>query len=101
MNSASRILVIITGGLIVQEYDAKLGYVPNRNPKEIIDTISAEINMETIDIIEFSNIDSSSFDLPSMHSLARLVQRKINNENIIGIAILSGSDTMEILGEFN
>ena len=51
MNSASRILVIITGGLIVQEYDAKLGYVPNRNPKEIIDTISAEINMETIELL--------------------------------------------------
>lgn len=94
------ILVIVTGGLITQTFSEDLGYVSNSNPREIIDSLSNEIDTSQIEIIEFSTVDSSSFDLDYMHSLAKLVQRKINNDNIDGIAIISGSDTMEILGEY-
>lgn len=96
----SRILVIVTGGLIMQEYDENLGYVPNRNSKEVIHTISSEIHVEKIEISEFSAIDSSTFDLEILRELARLVQRMINKDMFDGIVIVSGSDTMEILGYF-
>ena len=96
----SNILVIVTGGLITQVFDEHLGYIPNSNPREIIDALSGEIGTNQIEIIEFSTVDSSSFDLSFIHSLAKLVQRKINNDNIDGIAIISGSDTMEILGKY-
>lgn len=98
MNFDSKILVIVTGGIIMQEYDGKAGYLPNRNPKEVLDSVRKNIHMDKMELLEFSNIDSSTFDLEVMHGLAKVVQRKINNDSIDGIAIISGSDTMEILG---
>jgi L-asparaginase len=95
-----KILIIVTGGLIIQEYDEKLGYVPQKNLSAIVDTINSENNMETIELCEFSTVDSSAIDLGLMHSLAKLVQRKVNHDSIKGVVIIAGSDTMEILAYF-
>lgn len=99
--SESRIAVIVTGGMIMQEYDEESDcYVPNKNSKEIIESIGDEINLNKIEIVEFSVIDSSAIDLEFLHQLAKVVQRKINNENIDGLAIIIGSDTMELVAYF-
>ena len=94
----SKILVIVTGGMIMQEFDSEVGYLPNRNPREILDSVSKNIKMDKIELLEFSNIDSCTFDLEIFLALGKLVQRKINHDGVDGIVIISGSDIMEILG---
>jgi L-asparaginase/Glu-tRNA(Gln) amidotransferase subunit D len=90
--SESRIVVIVTGGMVMQEFDEETGCcVPNKNSKEIIESIGAEVNLEKLDIVEFSVIDSSAIDLDFLHNLSKVVQRKINNENVDGIAIIVGN----------
>jgi L-asparaginase/Glu-tRNA(Gln) amidotransferase subunit D len=74
----------------MQTFDENLGFIPNRNPTEIMDSIYAEINMNEIqlDVIEFSSVDSSSFNLETFHKLAKLVQQKINNDKYDGKIII-------------
>jgi L-asparaginase len=94
-------VVITTGGTIVQKYDKDLGgYVPKTSGKELIESIGHEINLETIDLVEFAMIDSRAVDLTFLHNLARLVQEKINNEFVDGVVIIHGTDTMEITAYF-
>lgn len=85
----------------MQEFDEESGcYIPNKNSKELIESIGNEVNLDTIDIVEFSVIDSSAADLDFLYNLAKCVQRKINNENVDGLAIITGSDTMELIAYF-
>ncbi len=95
-----KILIIVTGGLIIQEYDNLLGYVPQKDLSTIINTINSEVKMDLVELCEFSTVDSSAINLELMHSLAKLVQRKINMDIIRGIVIIAGSDTMEIMAYF-
>ena len=97
----ARIVVITTGGTIVQKFDKDLGgYVPKTSGKELIESIGSEINLERIELIEFSMIDSRAVDLKFLHDLAELVQRKINDDDVDGIVVIHGTDTMEITAYF-
>lgn len=97
----ARIVVITTGGTIVQKFDEKLGgFVPKTSGKELIESIGSEINLETINLVEFAMIDSRAVDLKFLYNLSKLVQQKINNEQIDGIVIVHGTDTMEITAYF-
>ncbi|RNA08921.1 L-asparaginase [Brachionus plicatilis] len=97
----ARIVVITTGGTIVQKFDRQLGgYVPKTSGKELIESIGSEINLETIDLIEFAMIDSRAIDLKFLFNLSKLVQQKVNAEEVDGIVIVHGTDTMEITAYF-
>ncbi len=101
MSGNARIIVITTGGTIVQKFDKDLGgYVPKTSGKELIESIGSEINLEKIDLIEFSMIDSRAVDLNFLQNLAHLVQEKINDEYVDGVVIIHGTDTMEITAYF-
>lgn len=80
-----KISFIITGGMILEEYDDKSHqYVPKTNSEEILKSISDEISTECLEITEFSMIDSSTVNLEFLQELAQLVQRKVNNPKISG-----------------
>ncbi|CAF0798606.1 unnamed protein product [Brachionus calyciflorus] len=97
----ARIIVITTGGTIVQKFDKDLGgYVPKTSGKELIESISSEINLETIELIEFAMIDSRAVDLKFLYNLSKLVQQKIDDNFVDGIVIIHGTDTMEITAYF-
>ena len=97
----ARIVVITTGGTIVQKFDKDLGgYVPKTSGKELIESIGSEVNLETIDLVEFAMIDSRAVDLDFLYNLSKLVQDKVNDEYVDGIVIVHGTDTMEITAYF-
>lgn len=97
----ARIVVITTGGTIVQKFDKICGgYVPKTSGKELIESIGAEVNLEKIELVEFSMIDSRAVDLKFLHDLAKLTQEYINDELVDGIIIIHGTDTMEITAYF-
>ncbi len=77
---------IFKGGTIVQKFDKeKGGYVPKTSGKELIESIGLEVNLEQIELIEFSMIDSRAVDLKFLYDLSRLVQEKINDEYVDGM----------------
>ena len=94
LKNGSKIAIIVTGGLIIEDG------IKKTNSDELLDLIKPEINSKIIELVEFSVVDSSTIDLEFQHSLAKVVQRKINSQNIIGIVILHGTDTLEISSYF-
>lgn len=97
----ARIVVITTGGTIVQKFDSKMGgYVPKTSGRELIESIGHEVNLEKIELHEFAMIDSRAVDLKFLHDLAELVQNYVNDEFVDGVIIIHGTDTMEITAYF-
>ena len=101
MSGNARVVVITTGGTIVQKFDKEMGgYVPKTSGKELIGSISSDINLDKIELIEFAMIDSRAVDLKFLHDLSELVQKNINDEFVDGIVVIHGTDTMEITAYF-
>jgi L-asparaginase/Glu-tRNA(Gln) amidotransferase subunit D len=91
MSGLARIVVITTGGTIVQKFDKEMGgYVPKTSGKELIGSISSEINLDKIEVIEFAMIDSRAVDLKFLHDLSILVQKNIDDEYVDGIVVIHG-----------
>lgn len=88
----ARIVVITTGGTIVQKFDEQQGgYVPKTSGLELIKSISSKINTEKIDLVEFAMIDSRAVDLKFLYDLAVLVQRKIDDDSNDAVIIIHGN----------
>lgn len=66
----------------------------------MIESIGSEVNLERIELIEFSMIDSRAVDLKFLYDLSQLVQANLDNEDVDGIVIIHGTDTMEITAYF-
>lgn len=97
-DEATKILVVMTGGLITEKLSDK--EVVEINCREILDLIDPDIDLETLELIEFSSIDSSSINLEFLHNLATFLQRKVNSQNVKGLVILHGTDTLEVTAYF-
>lgn len=80
-----KIAVIITGGLITEDFNPESdSYLPLKSSTEIINSLGSNIDLSKVEIVDFSLIDSSSIDLEFLFELAKITQRKINTPNISG-----------------
>lgn len=85
MSENSKIVLIIAGGIITQEFDHKLDcYVTKSNMDQIVESIKVEDPARNIEIVQYAAIDSSSADLDFFYDLAKLIQRKVNNQQVKG-----------------
>lgn len=97
----ARIVIITTGGTIVQKFDNESGgYVPKTSGNELIESIAHQVTLENIKLIEYSMIDSRAIDSDFLHGLATLVQAQVNDDTVDGVIIVHGTDTMEITAYF-
>ena len=83
-----KIVVIITGGIINEEYNQELRcYVPKEvsNNINITEAIKNDVDLNLLEFVNFAIIDSCTIDIEFLYELAKLIQRKINSDYVKGI----------------
>ena len=96
LEERSKIIVLITGGLIADKPENLMDI----DSEEILASIDPKLDPRTLELVEFSIVDSSTIDLDFMHTMAKYVQRKLNNQFVKGVIVLHGTDTLEITAYF-
>jgi len=74
--------------------------VPKTSGHALISSIGNQTKIENLQVIEFCMIDSRAVDLKFLHGLSQLVQTHVDDENVDGVVVIHGTDTMEITAYF-
>src|SRR5258708_4948819 len=87
----TKILLIFTGGTIVQVYDKKLGALrPAKNPRDILQIAPELQDLFTIDYKFIANLDSSNIQPHHWTTIAEAVYK--NYQQYDGFVITHGTD---------
>lgn len=91
-----KVLIIFTGGTIAMRIDPDLhAAIPALNADEMISTVTNIKNFADIEILSFCNLPSPHITPDLMVDLAKVVKNNILREDITGIIITHGTDTLE------
>lgn len=91
-----KIVVITTGGTIAMKYNPKTnGLSPAISGNDLIEAVPALKDVAKIEIFEFSNVPSGYITPQDMFLLAKTTERFAEREDICGIVITHGTDTIE------
>jgi L-asparaginase len=91
-----KLLIITTGGTIAMKRDAATHSIsPAKSGQEFLASVPEMQKHARVELIEFSNIDSSDMTPEMMFRLAKLVRNHIRRDDIDGIIITHGTDTLE------
>lgn len=91
-----KVVVIFTGGTISMKIDPEIhAAIPALNSDEIIAMVSNIENVAEIESINFANIPSPHITITNMMSIAHIVRENILREDITGVVITHGTDTLE------
>lgn len=91
-----KVLVISTGGTIASEKtaDGKLTS-GTLNGEQIVSLCGLNKDEFNIEIIELFNLPSMHIDIHKMQELSLLINEKLEDENVSGIVITHGTDSLE------
>ena len=90
------VLVITTGGTIAMLHDAAGGgAAPARSGNELVDGVRGLERVCPLEVREFANLPSPAMTPERMYELAALVRRRLEDEDIAGVVITHGTDTLE------
>ncbi|KAB3534477.1 asparaginase [Alkaliphilus pronyensis] len=91
-----RIAVIFTGGTISMSVDPRIGAaIPSLSSQEILSLVTNIDKYATIEIINFTTLPGPHIGPALMMDLRRIVVDTLNRENIDGVVITHGTDTLE------
>lgn len=91
-----KVVVVSTGGTIAMRYDpTKQGVCPAVTGKELVEAVPPLKNLCPIEVVEFSNIPSPHMTPIKMFQLAKKVEKILSADNIYGVVITHGTDTLE------
>ncbi|OQX88180.1 L-asparaginase [candidate division KSB1 bacterium 4484_87] len=94
--ATKRIVVITTGGTIAMKRDIHSQTIePSASGKELIDSVPDIKQFADTELIEFANIDSSEMSPQMMFELSRLIRKQLARQDVDGIVITHGTDTLE------
>lgn len=92
----NKIAIIAAGGGIAVRYDHLTGSILTAASAAELNVAVPQIaNIADIEFVDFSNMPSSYMDIAQMYKLAKLVDEIALREDISGIVITHGTDTME------
>lgn len=89
-----KIVIITTGGTIAMTKSHE-GVVPFAGGNSLITQIPRLEEYAEIEHVEFSNIPSPYMNPSMMWELSRVVQRIVDREDVSGVVITHGTDTLE------
>jgi L-asparaginase len=91
-----RIAIYFTGGTISMKYDAAIGAaVPALSGREILDNVPGANEIAELEIIDFGRFPGPHMNLRLMMDLSARVRATVAREEISGIVITHGTDTLE------
>ncbi len=90
-------VVLSTGGTIASQYNSKTNLLSSGvlAGRALVDLIQDAEEFETIEVRDFCNIPSSFMTLDRMLSLAAEVGSLLDREDVFGIVVTHGTDTLE------
>lgn len=92
----NKIAIVFTGGTISMKVDPRLNAViPALTNDEILAMISNIERYSEIEVVNFSRLPSPHITPDIMYSLAETVQEQLNRDDITGVVITHGTDTLE------
>lgn len=96
MSSNKKIAIIFTGGTISMKIDPDLhAVVPALTSEEVVNMIPNIERFAQIEVINYGNIPSPHITPSMMMEIAELVEKTVKREDITGVVITHGTDTLE------
>lgn len=94
-SSLPTVVIVSTGGTIAEKTDPKTGAsVPALSGKDLVDSVPMLKKLANIKVVNFSNIDSSQMTPELWANLSKVVDKNLEDSNIVGAVVTHGTDTM-------
>jgi len=91
-----KVAAIFTGGTISMKVDKRLSAaIPAMSSEEIMSMVTGIDNVAEIEIVPFARISSPQMTPQLMLDLSRVIKETIAREDICGVIITHGTDTLE------
>ncbi len=91
-----RIAIYFTGGTISMKHDAAIGAaMPALSGQEILDNVPGANEIAELEVIDFGRFPGPHMNLRLMMDLSARVRASVAREEISGIVITHGTDTLE------
>jgi L-asparaginase len=91
-----RLAIIFTGGTISMKHDPAIGAaVPALSGHEILDLAQGANQIADLEVIEFGRYPGPHMTLPRMMTLSTQVRAALERNDVDGIVITHGTDTLE------
>ncbi len=92
----NKILVVFTGGTFSMKIDEKTGgAVPYFHGEELLEMIPEAKNLAEIEIYNFGNRPGPHMTPALMLDLAKIIRKEIQRNDIAGVIVTHGTDTLE------
>lgn len=89
------VVIVTTGGTIAETKDPKTGAaIPTVSGDDLIAAVPGLSKIANIDVVNFSNIDSSQMTPEIWAKLSKTVDDILKNPKVTGVVITHGTDTM-------
>lgn len=96
MSNKNKVAIIFTGGTISMKIDPRIhAAIPALTSEEIISMVTNIENFSEIEVINYANIPSPHITPSMMMEIANLVKQTITRDDITGVIVTHGTDTLE------
>lgn len=93
---AKKVVIIATGGTIAMKYDeASQGLVPACSGEDLAAAVPGIEQVADLEFVQFSNIASPAMTPEMMFKLHERVQEELARDDVSGVVITHGTDTLE------
>ena len=93
---ANKVAVIFTGGTISMKVDPRLkAAIPSMSSEDIMSMVTNIDQIAELDIVEFGKLPGPHMTPEKMMELKRVVEEKLNQDDIVGVVVTHGTDNLE------
>ena len=91
-----KVVIIFTGGTISMSVDPRIGAaIPSLSSEQIMSLVTNIDKYAEVEPITFSKLPGPHIDIPLMMDIQKLVVENLNRDDVDGVIITHGNDTLE------